>query len=35
MPWSLDMRTGCFSYVGKQIEQDLGYPVDSWVNMAT
>jgi PAS domain S-box-containing protein len=35
MPWSLDLTTGCFSFMGKQIEQHLGYPVDSWVNMAT
>jgi len=35
MPWVLDLTTGCFTYVGKQFEQYLGYPVDSWINMAT
>jgi len=35
MPWSLDLTNGCFSYVGNQIEQQLGYPADSWINMAT
>jgi len=35
MPWVLDLTTGLFSYVGKQFEQQLGYPADSWVNMST
>lgn len=33
MPWMLNISTGCFTYVGKQFEDYLGYPVDSWVNM--
>ncbi|WP_236075456.1 CBS domain-containing protein [Mariprofundus sp. EBB-1] len=33
IPWSLDLINDRFGYVGKQVEQCLGYPVDSWLNM--
>ena len=32
IPWELDLRNGEFTYMGKQVESILGYPVDSWVN---
>jgi len=35
MPWVVDLTTGLFSYVGKQFEQQLGYPVDTWVSIAS
>jgi len=35
IPWSLNFTNGCFNHIGKQIELQLGYPVDSWLNMAT
>lgn len=30
IPWRLDWRTKCFTYIGPQIEQLLGWPRESW-----
>ena len=35
IPWSLNFTNGRFNHIGKQIELQLGYPADSWLNMAT
>ncbi len=35
MLWVLDFSTGCFSYMGEQVELQLGYPIESWINIAT
>ena len=33
VPWELDIATQKFNYVGPRIEDLLGYPIDSWVDM--
>ncbi|MCB2183618.1 MAG: PAS domain-containing protein [Desulfobulbaceae bacterium] len=33
VPWELDLGSGKFTYMGKQIEQVLGYPTESWVDL--
>ncbi len=33
--WKLDVETGMFTYVGPQVESTLGYPADSWKDIAT
>jgi len=30
IPWKLDLSTGLFTYMGKHVEDLLGYPADSW-----
>jgi len=30
IPWELDLNTWCFTYVGPQAEDLLGYPVEQW-----
>ncbi len=35
VPWELDGTSGKFTYMGKQIEQVLGYPAESWADMDT
>ncbi len=35
VPWTLDLRSGCFTYIGKQVEALLGYPTDSWIDINT
>lgn len=30
IPWILDIQSGCFTYVGPQAEEVLGYPVEDW-----
>jgi len=35
MHWVLDLTTNRFTYVSKQFEQQLGYPLDSWESMET
>jgi PAS domain S-box-containing protein len=34
-PWELDLKSSRFTYVGKEIEQLLKYPAESWVDMDT
>ncbi len=33
IPWKIDVETGRFTYIGPQVEQVLGYPPDSWVDI--
>ncbi|MCJ7602997.1 MAG: PAS domain S-box protein, partial [Desulfobulbaceae bacterium] len=35
VPWELDLASGKFTFMGKQIETILGYPADSWLDMQT
>ncbi len=35
VPWELDLKSHKFNYMGKQIEDILGYPVESWKDMGT
>lgn len=35
VPWELDLTSNSFTYMGKQIEDILGYPVASWKDMGT
>jgi PAS domain S-box-containing protein len=35
VPWELDLATKQFTYIGGRIEMILGYPADSWKDMAT
>ena len=30
IPWEMDLETWCFTYVGQQAEEVLGYPVEQW-----
>jgi len=30
IPWEMDLDTWCFTYVGQQAEDVLGYPVEQW-----
>ncbi|BHH84873.1 ABC transporter substrate-binding protein [Desulforhopalus sp. 52FAK] len=34
VPWELDLSSGVFTFMGIQIEKILGYPADSWKDMA-
>nr|CRH07381.1 putative histidine kinase. Containing 3 SBP_bac_3 domain, PAS_3 domain, His KA domain, HATPase_c domain, response regulator receiver domain and Hpt domain [Candidatus Magnetococcus massalia] len=33
VPFSFDLHTGRYSYIGLQVERWLGYPADSWTTM--
>lgn len=33
IPWKLNQATGRFTYMGKQVEQVLGYPAESWIDL--
>lgn len=33
IPWEMDIASRKFTYMGKQIEQILGYPVESWTDI--
>jgi PAS domain S-box-containing protein len=30
IPWEIDLATWCFTYVGAQVEQILGFPPEAW-----
>lgn len=34
VPWELDLNNGTFTFMGNQIEKILGYPTESWKDMA-
>ena len=35
VPWRIDLGTGRFTYIGRQVEDVLGYPAESWVDIDT
>ena len=34
IPWTLDLADGRFTYMGHQIKEVLGYPTESWTDLA-
>ncbi len=34
IPYQIDLKSGRFIYIGKQAEQVLGYPIESWVDIS-
>ncbi|MDT8316925.1 MAG: PAS domain S-box protein [bacterium] len=33
VPWKMDLKTGEFTYIGRQVENILGYPLKSWIDL--
>ena len=33
IPWQIDAETGRFTFMGRQVERLLGYPVESWTDI--
>ena len=33
VPWKVDLKTGEFTYIGRQVENLLGYPSESWLDL--